>query len=359
MKALNKNNFHLEFSRCCDEYDNLKIATAWCGQGSKSVLPYGYLMNDKLKIEIVLGIGNNFSHPDGIRFFMENADDVKIFDYNNFLYHPKFYLFNKKDKYALFLGSSNFTNSGFFSNIEVNIMYEGKKNEAINELENLFSSWQNSEYSFTPDEVWLKKYRVDYEKRRDTEKDNKITTEKDKEEDIPESNWLLHADWNYYHKSIFEHLNQSGEEDESGYNMVLDKAEESLRIPLSYTIFDTIEMRRLLGGMKSKTENYGYLGHVAASFGFRKFMANGAVHEKKKAVNAINIICSQTDVIDYNQIQENLENLEKLGPSIKVWSRIITLIRPDIFCTISSISFRKNLSEIIKVSQTSVLFHIE
>jgi hypothetical protein len=37
---------------------------------------------------------------------------------------------------------------------------------------------------------------------------------------------------------------------------------------------------------------------------------------------------------------------------MKVWSRVLCLVRPDLYCTIASISVRKNLSRTLGIPQT-------
>ena len=98
---------------------------------------------------------------------------------------------------------------------------------------------------------------------------------------------------------------------------------------------------------------YGWLGHVAAAGSFRKFMVNGTLKYKRAAVNAINNICGMKVPLDQDLLKDNLEQLVKLGNSIKVWSRIFTIVRPDIFCTVASPSVRVNLSRTLKIPQNS------
>lgn len=352
VKLLNNSSFASEFERCCNQYATLKMACAWCGDPSH-ILPYSYLTSKEggLTVEIIMGVSFNKSHPSAIEYFTDNKFDVRIFKTEISLFHPKFYIFRKQNKFALFVGSSNFTYSGFFSNIELNSLIEGefydsKKGEII-EIENLFQKWKSNKYSFIPDDVWLKNYIKLYDKQRSVERKNKIPTPIDKEELISSSNWLSQANWKLYYQKVINGLSEK-ERDEFGYAAVLDAAAENLPLPWDVSIFDEIENRRIIGGM----DKYGWLGHVAASGSFRQFMANGSATKKRTAVNAINNICRLEVPLDIDLLSENIEDLIGIGPTIKVWSRILTILRPDIFCTVASLSVRENLSKTLEIPKS-------
>lgn len=344
---LDTSSLATEFERCCGEYSILKTACAWCGDPSH-ILPYSYLTsNDNLQVEVIMGVSFNQSHPDAIKFFIDNGIDVKIFNPAINLFHPKFYLFKRKNNYALFVGSSNFTYSGFYSNTEINIFIESKLTEKIRQIESVFRKWKSKKYSFSPDEKWLRKYRKAYEKQRSIERKNKIKTPRDNEESISTSNWLTQANWQLYYQNVKKGLADK-ERDEFGYSAVLDAVQKNISLPWDEAIFENIENRRIIGGMGK----YGWLGHVAASGAFRKFMANGSLPKKRRAVSAINAICELGTPINTDELSHHLEMLEKIGPTIKVWSRIITILRPDIFCTVASPSVRENLSKTLDIPKS-------
>ena len=347
IKILDRSSFASEFERCCREYSILRIACAWCGDPSH-ILPYSYLTsNDDLQIEIIIGVSFNQTHPDAIKYFIDNGIHVKIFDPSENLFHPKIYLFKKNNKHAIFVGSSNFTYSGFYSNTEVNILIEGNISKEISQIENYFKRWESDKCSFIPDEKWLSEYRKNYKKQRDIERKSKIRTPQDNEESISSSSWLMQATWPLYYQKVKDGLADK-ERDEFGYSAVLDAAKENLSLPWDETIFEKIENRRIIGGMGK----YGWLGHVAASGAFRQFMANGTLSKKRKMVRAINAICELSTPIDTDELSHQLKILESIGPTIKVWSRIITILRPDIFCTVASPSVRENLSKTLEIPKS-------
>jgi hypothetical protein len=324
------------------------MASAWCGD-PLHVLPYSYLTSgeEDLNVEVIMGVSFNQTHPDAIRFFRDNGFDVKVFRVELNLFHPKFYLFTKGNKFALFTGSSNFTYSGFFKNEEINNLIEGDINSAkgshFKEIVKQFKKWKSDKYSFIPNDRWLNKYTKAFGKQRNIEKKSKIPSPSVNEESISSANWLSQANWKLYYNKVKHGLSEK-ERDEFGYSEVLDAVSDNLALPWSSSIFDEIENRRIIGGMGK----YGWLGHVAASGGFRKFMTNGSNLSKHKAINIINNICFQEMPVDYDLLSQDLERLTKLGPTIKVWSRVLTIVRPDIYCTVASPSVRENLSKTLE-----------
>ena len=153
-----------------------------------------------------------------------------------------------------------------------------------------------------------------------------------------------------YYKKV-KHGLSNKERSEFGYSEVLDAVSEHLPLPWSLSVFNEIENRRIIGGMGK----YGWLGHVAASGGFRKFMTNGSNLSKRKAINTINKICSRERPIDYDLLSQDLEVLTKLGPTLKVWSRVLTILRPDIYCTVASPSVRENLSKTLEIPKLRLI----
>ena len=347
-QILDKSTFASEFERCCNQYSFLKMACAWCGDPAHT-LPYSYLISSEknLKVEIIMGVSFNQSHPDAIQFFITNGINVRIFNPAINLFHPKCYFFKDKNKFALFIGSSNFTYSGFYANTEINILTEGSLSEQIAHINKLFKQWEADNYSFIPDNRWLNNYRKVYNKQRSLERKNKIKTPRDNEESISISNWLTQANWKLYHHKVMSGLSEK-ERDEFGYNDVLDAAKNNLTLPWDASIFNDIKNRRIIGGMGK----YGWLGHVAASGTFRQFMANGTIARKRRAVTAINNICNLETPLNINILSQNLQALTNIGPTIKVWSRILTILRPDIFCTVASLSVRENLSKILEIPKS-------
>jgi hypothetical protein len=132
-----------------------------------------------------------------------------------------------------------------------------------------------------------------------------------------------------------------------GYHDVLDAAARELSIPWATEYFDDIEKRRIMAGIKQ----FGWLGHVGASGQFRSLLANGTSMQKKVIVAAINAIAQLDPPIPWPQLKSHLDNLITLGPTMKVWSRLLCIVRPDRYFTVAAITVRQNLSKTLSVPQ--------
>lgn len=339
-----------EFERCCREYDSLQFATAWCGD-PRHVLPYAHLEAFAGKISATVGRHFDHTHPDAIELLLKRKANLRVFRKERGLFHPKLYLFSSGERTAVFLGSSNLTHSGFYQNVEVNVLLEGIPNAAetaqLKRLQEQVALWRSHEFSFKPDGAWVASYRKDYAKALRADKRAGIKTPREYESEISNASWLAKATWKTYYSKILEGLEQNAH-DAADYVQVLDKARETLRLPWKATYFDDLEARKIIGGMKP----YGSLGHVAASGRFRRLLAHGTPKEKRVIVDVINEIGSLKPHVDWNRVGKLLERLVHLGPTMKVWSRVLCLVRPDLFCTVSSMSVRTNLSQTLKVPQS-------
>lgn len=113
------------FKRCCEEYDSVDLAVAWCGD-PKHTLPYKQLERFGSAMRATIGVSFEQTHPEGIQWLIDVGADVRIFTSKAAnVFHPKVYLFKRGDAFALFIGSSNLTYSGFHRNIETNVLIEG------------------------------------------------------------------------------------------------------------------------------------------------------------------------------------------------------------------------------------------
>ncbi len=343
-------DFSKEFERCCKNYNKLHIATAWVGN-PKHVLPYTYLETFEGSITATVGVAFNQTHPDSLDFLKELGADLRVFQESNKLFHPKVYLFSSKKNEALFIGSSNFTYSGFFDNIEINVLVEGllkqKVKTQISQIKKQLKKWHSDTFSFAPSSRWISSYRKSYEKSLKAKKQKGIKTPPTYENEIATSSWLRNADWQTYHREVIEGLKKR-ERDGAGYMEVLEAAENELPLPWEVSDFDILEKRKIVGGIRG----YGCLGHVAASGQFRKLLASGTRKQKKTIVDVINEIGELSLPIEWKRFEKLLSKLIKLGPSIKVWGRLLCLIRPDMFCTVASISVRTNLSKTLKIPKS-------
>lgn len=341
----NSHDFEREFQRCCKQYDNLDMYIAWIGD-PLNVIPFEYI-HSVSNINAVVGISFCQSHPEGIRLLMDLASNVRIARKDP-LYHPKVYIFSNRDKKVVFIGSSNFTYQGFYKNAEANVLIQGSaRDKEIVSFESELRKWRSNEHSFKPDEAWLLKYTDLYNRRRKKKKDAGLDDEAELEEEASNSSaWLITADWDVYMKKVKSGLNRHKTKYTETLASKLDlfkRFNNELKLPFKTVYFDDIEKRRLVGGMYP----YGWLGHVAASGDFRRMLKNGTTTEHRTIANSVNAIAGLKLPLDYHKLNRILDNLVELGPTMKVWGRLLALVRPELFCTISAPTVRDNISKLL------------
>jgi len=343
--------FAQRFERCCKEYTDLHIATAWLGD-PKYILPHAHLKHLKGAITATVGRSFNSTHPDGLKLLRRLKADLRIFRDDSDLFHPKVYLFSAGRKLALFVGSSNLTYSGFYSNVEANAVMEGvpsqKEQAQMDALCQQLREWRGKERSFVPTPSWLRRYRKAFDTTLRKQRKAKIRTPALREEELPVAGWLGTASWNTYYGEVMKGLKRS-KRDTARYLDVLRAGRRQLPLPWNIGYFGNLEKRKIIYG----AGGYGWLGHVGASGGFRHMLAKGTRAEKQTIVHVINAIASLNPPLNWNRLHQLLRRLVGLGPTMKVWSRLLCLVRPELYCTVSSVSVRKNLSEVLEVPQTS------
>jgi hypothetical protein len=345
--------FNEHFDRCCGEYESVDVAVAWCGN-PKHTLPYKRLERFGSSLRATVGVSFEQTHPDGIQWLINIKSELRIFrnDKAN-LFHPKIYLFKKGKLFALFLGSSNLTYSGFHRNVEANVLIEGKignENVGLVDLQLMLEKWRSDTCSFAPTDKWIANYTKAFFTTKRKAHGSGIKTPQTDEDDISTANWLSDADWNIYQGEIRDGLASTGRSVNT-YLDLLNEFNATLPLPWDVKIFDEINNRRLIGGM----EPYGWLGHVAAAGNVRRIMTNPEHASTRKTISdVINKIGQLTVPIDWDELEIQLERLVALGHTMKVWSRILCLVKPDIYCTVASPPVRLNLSKALGVSQKSI-----
>lgn len=332
-----------QFSRCCQRYDTLSMAVAWCGD-PKHTLPYTLLQNFSGPVRAVIGTAFNHTHPDAIRWLLDIEADVRVFSDEQDLFHPKLYFFRSKQRYAAFIGSSNFTYGGFYRNHEINCLIEGTASgrlpNDIAALNDTFSRWHGSKASFRPTDRWLEGYRQRHMRTLREQRKRGISAPPISDADVPTAGWLKQAEWSVYYSKVLAALKHRGENSHD-YFGVFHAAARELALPWTPALFADLEKRRMIGGIG----RYGSLGHVAASGHVRHLFARGSATQRATICNAVNAIGRLEPPISWTKLTSQLSRLVSLGPSMRVWGRILCLIRPDLYCTVSARSVRQGLSE--------------
>jgi HKD family nuclease len=340
-----------EFTRCCLEYPSVQIAVAWCGNPNQT-LPYRLLENFKGAIAATVGTSSNHTHPEAFEWFKRIGARIRVFRDNADLFHPKVYLFEKGRRYALFTGSSNLTYGGFYTNIEVNVLVEGVrptgKEKDVLGLKKALREWRSPSLSFKPTSQWLKHYRKRHAKSARQARKHGIHTPPRFEEEIGTASWLRNADWAIYHQKVIDGLKTHDGQGQE-YHDVLDAAAKHLPLPWRKSYFADLQKRRIIGGIG---EENAPLGNVAAAGRFRLLLAKGTDKQLAVLVKAVNRIAKLNRPIPWKQLQTSLVELEGLGFTMKVWGRLLCIVRPDLYCTVASIPVRQNLSKTLGVPQS-------
>ncbi len=335
-----------EFRRCCKDYTHLEMYVAWVGN-PKNIIPYIYLESLQV-VKVFVGIAFDQSSPDGIQHLIDSKCKVVIVNTKE-TYHQKLYFFSSKEKVALIMGSSNFTYSGFSENVEGNILIEGSEHNKT--IQNYLSEIRKSTgklESFNPSNQWLKEYRQRYINRIKIFKKAKTKDQAIWEDNLAAaSSWLGKANWEVYMKQIMKADVEHSKVHKESLPRLLEYLKEyaqHLKSPWTPSFFDAIENRRRILG----NSGYGWLGHVGASGRIRQLLASGSAGEKRTICNSINKIAALEMPINYGVLKTELNKLSALGPTIKVWGRLLAITRPDIYCTISSHYVRSSLSKLLK-----------
>ncbi len=79
--------------------------------------------NEK-NITFYVGIDQKVTSKQALEKLLELNIPTYIYNSTSYIYHPKVYLFEGKDKNRVIVGSSNFTNNGLFNNVEASVLLD-------------------------------------------------------------------------------------------------------------------------------------------------------------------------------------------------------------------------------------------
>lgn len=106
-------------------------------------------------LKMIIGVGETNIDIDVLRYFKERMPTGYFRIFNaanpNYLYHPKIYIFDHNNYLKVFIGSSNFTGGGLYSNSECNIKLVLSKNKdqaLINEIEEIWHTYNKPKPPF-------------------------------------------------------------------------------------------------------------------------------------------------------------------------------------------------------------------
>jgi HKD family nuclease len=95
-------------------------------------------------ITFFVGIDQKVTSKQALEKLLELNIPCYIYNTENYIYHPKIYLFEGKDKNRIIIGSSNFTNNGLFNNVEASVLLDFTSQDksgmkVLNQLKNYFN----------------------------------------------------------------------------------------------------------------------------------------------------------------------------------------------------------------------------
>ena len=341
--------FMTHFRRCSRDYSALDIAVAWCGN-PRTTLPHQLLEPLGSKIRALIGVSFHHTHPDAIEWLIKIGADLRIVSDAGPVFHPKIYLFRKDGGYALFVGSSNFTYSGFTKNHETNCLIEGRLSNnapnAIADVETMLETWRDDRVSFRPTNRWLQGYRRRHARAVKKLRDQNMPTPPIADDDVPAASWIRIADWDVYYDRVVCGLEQYG--GARDHHNILDLAARNVPVPWTRQYFADIENRRIIGGYPP----YGWFGHAGAARGLRRILKNGTALEQNTVVRVINTVAGYSSPLPYDRLAQQLARLHRLGLTMRAWSRLLCIVRPDLYCTIASDPVRKGLSKAFGIPQS-------
>ncbi len=99
--------------------DFVDIAVAWIAPSVALDLLLDQVQNRKLKVRIIVGLSGNGTSPIALRSLQLNGIQIRIGKSPKGIFHPKLYSFRSSKWSKCWLGSSNFTLSGFSLNSEL------------------------------------------------------------------------------------------------------------------------------------------------------------------------------------------------------------------------------------------------
>jgi len=165
--------------------NDLRIAVAFASTGGISLLEQGlqdYINRKDSYIEFVLGIDSDVTDSKALQDLYQLSKakpNVKLYCYRSSnsesnsegIYHPKLYIANQSSIVTTIIGSSNLTEGGLKSNVELNVLIESKSDSGIaSAIYALYYRMKFSNRCFEPDDEFLQLYDKIHSAKKDQEK---------------------------------------------------------------------------------------------------------------------------------------------------------------------------------------------
>ena len=113
------------FEELCSKYNHYEFTVAWAGNPYESKVAKLLKSNEGKIKKMVVGLHFYQTSPEFIKQYKNNHHVRFYLDDTSEVFHPKVYLFyNDASDWSVIIGSSNFTNGGFYKNTEANVLIE-------------------------------------------------------------------------------------------------------------------------------------------------------------------------------------------------------------------------------------------
>lgn len=149
---------------------NTQIAVAFLKFSGIKVIDYAlkHSLEKGGHFELIAGLDFKTTDPKSMHYFLQlkkNYPNVKFYCYGDrkqnktdTVFHPKIYLFeNPKEKTSI-IGSTNLTQGGLLTNLEVNTVFTEQKPIYFSQLQAIYNAIKYTDSVFVPDEEYIYQY---------------------------------------------------------------------------------------------------------------------------------------------------------------------------------------------------------
>lgn len=327
------------FSRYCNEAQRIDMALAWVRQTSLLDQLVARASSGKLVLRVLVGLDTSFSQRVALER-LHAAGQLRLVRSTQGLFHPKLYIFHLPDRIIVWVGSANFTNSGFYSNTEAVAQFEQNTQSA----EDWFAErWKEQEGQDTA--RLLKEYRENTQYKESKEPSGDIQSgTKHPASDELFAETSLHHSWDRHIAKLYQYDAYWREKTKNitypfsvldDYNSYISTIAEGNAIA-SYPSWDTLSQREatILLGTDDRYGVSGLLGSlrgagVVKNIFFKstpknlsiRRMIHGAVQATITARSKEAYLRAAREAI------ARITDLERVN--IATASRLLTLARPD------------------------------
>lgn len=238
---------------------------------NKLITPIKSLLKSGGQITIIAGQNFALTEPEALhtlRKSFQNYPTSKIYlakaNSSNRIFHPKLYLFKRKNDCFIISGSANITEGGLINNNEVSLISDCNESESFwTDAKNYFNSLLTPENSEEATLLAIKKYETFFEQQKQYNKRAKAIPTKTKSQLAFDYDSLL----KYFLKFDNTKRQQNFKDKLSNYKeakKVLDEIADSTRLTQK-------QFEPLLDSLVGSSENYS-LWHSGSLFRLRKFV---------------------------------------------------------------------------------------